>query len=161
MPLVVYTSTYRCSDPDRFDITRVGALRAAKSGKPFPGEAFAPSNDLLWPAKNLSEVADALLVSDHEALAAQLSIVMDEVYAICYAAEMRVSAGMPEHKWSALEKLARTRGVIPRPGAWRDLLAKERVVAVCFCNEPHKCHRGLLAQFLVKMGATYAGELAA
>jgi uncharacterized protein YeaO (DUF488 family) len=42
---------------------------------------------------------------------------------------------------------------------WNKLLARERAVAVCYCANVLRCHRGLLAELLVKAGAEYAGEV--
>lgn len=47
------------------------------------------------------------------------------------------------------------------PGAWRSLLARPRAVLVCYCSDPERCHRTLLARdILPKLGAVYGGELA-
>lgn len=43
---------------------------------------------------------------------------------------------------------------------WDKLLARERAVVVCYCAEPERCHRSVLAEVLVKLGAQYGGELA-
>lgn len=46
------------------------------------------------------------------------------------------------------------------PGAWRALLARPRVVLACYCADPERCHRTILARdILPKLGATYRGEL--
>lgn len=46
------------------------------------------------------------------------------------------------------------------PGAWRSLLARPRAVLVCYCSDPERCHRTLLARdILPKLGAVYGGEL--
>ena len=42
---------------------------------------------------------------------------------------------------------------------WDDLLAKDRIVLVCYCPAGAFCHRYLLANILVKLGATYEGEI--
>lgn len=42
--------------------------------------------------------------------------------------------------------------------AWRALLARESVTLVCYCADPARCHRTLLAGILAKLGATVAGE---
>lgn len=48
------------------------------------------------------------------------------------------------------------------PGAWRSLLARKRVVLVCYCGNPERCHRTLLARdILPRLGAVYGGELVA
>lgn len=44
--------------------------------------------------------------------------------------------------------------------AWDAVLSRDRVVLVCYCRDPDECHRGLLADILAKLGATYAGEIA-
>lgn len=46
-------------------------------------------------------------------------------------------------------------------GVWERLLARPRVVLLCYCTDPERCHRTLLARdILPTLGATYAGELA-
>lgn len=42
---------------------------------------------------------------------------------------------------------------------WDQLLSRDRVVLVCFCRKGKFCHRLLLAEILVKLGAEYKGEL--
>lgn len=44
-------------------------------------------------------------------------------------------------------------------GKWTELMARDRVVLVCFCPPHAFCHRLLLADILVKLGATYEGEV--
>lgn len=41
---------------------------------------------------------------------------------------------------------------------WAALLAREHVVLCCYCTESVQCHRFLLAEILVELGATYEGE---
>jgi len=41
---------------------------------------------------------------------------------------------------------------------WRWLLRQDKVVLVCFCKRGEFCHRYLLKDMLVKLGATYMGE---
>lgn len=44
---------------------------------------------------------------------------------------------------------------------WREILARARVVLVCYCTDPMQCHRTILARdILPRLGATYGGELA-
>lgn len=38
-------------------------------------------------------------------------------------------------------------------------LARSRVVLVCYCTDPTRCHRSLLAGILGKLGADVRGEL--
>jgi ribA/ribD-fused uncharacterized protein len=42
---------------------------------------------------------------------------------------------------------------------WDDVLSRETVVIVCFCNPNAFCHRHLLRHYLVKLGAQYMGEI--
>lgn len=42
---------------------------------------------------------------------------------------------------------------------WQMILHKPRVVLMCFCPTGAFCHRHLLVEYLVKLGATYKGEL--
>ncbi len=43
--------------------------------------------------------------------------------------------------------------------AWDALLAREVVTLCCYCTDPERCHRTLLARdILSKLGATYGGE---
>jgi len=45
------------------------------------------------------------------------------------------------------------------PDAWELLLFKGRVVLCCYCKPGDFCHRRLLADILVKLGAQYGGEI--
>jgi uncharacterized protein YeaO (DUF488 family) len=44
-------------------------------------------------------------------------------------------------------------------GHWDQLLARQRAVLTCYCTNPERCHRRVLAHVLEKLGATYHGEL--
>lgn len=46
-----------------------------------------------------------------------------------------------------------------KPEAWKALLGRPRAVLTCYCVNPERCHRVLLARILVRMGADYRGEL--
>jgi uncharacterized protein YeaO (DUF488 family) len=63
-----------------------------------------------------------------------------EEYKIRYTEEMRLSYRLYRPVWDAL-------------------LARERAVACCYCAKVERCHRGLLADILGKLGATYLGEV--
>lgn len=45
-----------------------------------------------------------------------------------------------------------------RPDLWRDLLGRSDVTLVCYCADPARCHRSLLAGILGKLGAIVHGE---
>jgi uncharacterized protein YeaO (DUF488 family) len=42
---------------------------------------------------------------------------------------------------------------------WDMLLQAPRVVLVCYCTDPATCHRTVLARILVRLGASYYGEI--
>ena len=43
-------------------------------------------------------------------------------------------------------------------GPFCTLLAYPEATLLCFCENPERCHRTVLARLLVKLGATYHGE---
>jgi hypothetical protein len=43
-------------------------------------------------------------------------------------------------------------------GAWDALLARDEVTLCCYCTDPERCHRTLLAGYLSRLGATVVGE---
>ena len=66
---------------------------------------------------------------------------------------------MPSERWGTAERRAFAVGVRPCPAAWTALLACERVVLCCYCTDPERCHRSLLARILGKLGAHVEGEI--
>lgn len=44
------------------------------------------------------------------------------------------------------------------PKTWQELLGKDEVTLVCFCAAGDFCHRLILKDILVKLGAEYQGE---
>ena len=131
--LRVYTSRITSRDPDRLDIT-------AKSGK-LHGLAFAPSWRILEPALTARRAAKEIRAQGRHGLAAKTDEQAWDVYVPAFIEEMRLSYRV-------------------RREAWDWLLAKERVVLVCYCVEPERCHRRLLAsQILPKLGALDCGEI--
>lgn len=156
MTLQVWTSRLSSRDPDALDVTRDTADAARADKRPAPGDAFAPSRALL--RRPLAARAQAgqlrrdvrelpLFLRGHAAelhlvAAADLEAAAWEAYAPAYRAEM-------------LESYRRRRA------EWEALLARPRVVLVCFCTNPERCHRTLLAGFLGKLGADVRGELRA
>ena len=138
--MILYPGQYRVHDIDRLDITRGGCERARAAGQPTPGIVFAPSKELL--RQGLDDRAAARGNPDEERTAWER-----------YAARYRLE--MLESYWRHLD-------------VWRALLARSRVVTVCFCAgkdaRAQRCHRFLLAGFLSspKLGsiaADYRGEL--
>lgn len=136
MTLIVHTARISSRDPDRFDITRA-------SGGPL-GTPFAPSWAILNPALAAMKRADRIARGGYDGprQAEQIRASTWTRYAVDYRREMLASHC--EHA-----------------PAWRDLLARERVVLVCYCTDATRCHRTLLAGYLGKMGAEVVGEVAA
>ena len=137
MTLQVFTARIGLVDRDAFDITR-------KSGGPR-GEVFAPSWGILAPA-----LAEFKTAADEIGFA---GCAMDTfngesrqrrawwAYVPAYLAEMRFSY---RH----------------RRRAWDELLARPRVVLLCYCPDPNRCHRTVLgAGILPRLGAEYEGEI--
>ncbi len=133
MTLNVYTSRISSKDPDRFDVTR-------KSGGPA-GEVFAPSWSILRPALAARKEAKSMLDAGDQFEAFKVEEDAWADYVPAFLDEMRASY-----------KLNRS--------AWDALVSRSRVVLVCYCVIPERCHRTLLARnVLSKLGATYRGEL--
>lgn len=103
-----------------------------KTGGP-KGHPFAPSWRILMPALNAMREARRVRSAELESKAW-------ETYAVAFMAEMAASAKTHAE-------------------AWRDLLARERAVLVCYCAKRERCHRGLLVDLLVNLGAVDEGEV--
>ena len=136
--MILFTAHYHVRDRDRFDITRMGCDRDREAGKPTPGEFLAPSWKILKPVLDWRRAFIARCAQ--EGLDEQAEYF--RVYRKQYRAEMLAS-------WQT------------RRDEWLALLARDRVVLVCFCADPAFCHRTLAAGFLSspKLGADYRGEL--
>jgi uncharacterized protein YeaO (DUF488 family) len=86
-------------------------------------------------------------------------------WAILGPALQRRRAGIPqtEEEWKDYAALyLREMSISKRqnPDTWAALLARPRVVLVCYCSgDPKRCHRHILALILAHLGATYRGEL--
>ncbi len=126
----LWTAPYRTRDADRLDITRAGCDKAMRAQKAAPGEFLAPSGGLVFPAlEAMRAAADA---AERDAIWA--------AYAEAYRLEMLTSWRIRRREWDAL-------------------LVSARAVLVCFCRDPQRCHRTLVAGFLARLGADYRGEL--
>lgn len=92
------------------------------------GIPFAPSWAILRPALDARRTGDPK--AEAEAWAR---------YVPAYTAEMRVSYRAHSEAWS-------------------ELLARREVTLCCYCVDPERCHRRLLAGMLAKCGAADMGE---
>ncbi len=167
MTLEVFTARIGTKDPDVLDITR-------GSGKGL-GLTFAPSKDLLAPAiaarraaekkrEKAADLAAAGGIGTAQMLERQADDMENAAWAVYeprYMAEMRVSYGLAPEKHGPLERLAIERNVKPNRKAWAELLGRKRVVLICYCTDPERCHRRLLAGILGKLGAVDRGEIGA
>lgn len=168
MSLVVHTARISTCAPDRFDITR-------KSGGER-GIVFAPSWAILRPALDRLRTAryhQAMAGAEHEnerdaeasrarhsAEAERVATMAWITYVPAYMAEMRLSyRGEQPKVWEPVEAEAWANGVRPNRPAWEALLARSRVVLACYCVDPTRCHRTLLAGILGKLGADVREEL--
>lgn len=149
--LVVYTARlgeYRGGDG--LDVT-------AKSGR-GDGLAFAPAWSILSPVlaarrrvKALREALDreegpsaAVTLAGELAAAERAVEACWAPYVEAFTAQMRESHG-PSCRQRSLP--------------WRRLLARSSVTLLCYCPDPSRCHRTLLARDLLpRCGATYGGE---
>lgn len=130
MTLELWTSRISTRDPDAFNITRKSAT---------DGIVFAPSWAILTPA--LEAMRRATRVGrENPKEATRIREVTWTRYAVDYRQEMRDSYA--EHR-----------------AAWDALLARPRVVMVCYCVDAAHCHRLLLAGYLGRLGAAVRGEL--
>lgn len=140
VPLVFYTGRHgRARGDDLLDITR-GTGRG-------DGLAFAPSALILHAAQAAGKRGGMRAWA--EAWAA---------YVPQYRAEMYVSSGQAVPLALAMHAAhALDRGVVANVGAWQRLLERPTATLLCWC-ETSCCHRYLLADLLVALGARYAGE---
>ena len=149
MTLTVHTARVSYDGADRLDVTRKSA---------GPGIVFAPSWAILRPALDALRCAESMraaadvapfpgadpvrYVEGAEAMRRAADAVRDSTWALyveAYRGEMRESYRTQRAAWDAL-------------------LARESVTLVCYCADPARCHRTLLAGILAKLGATVAGE---
>lgn len=129
MTLQVYTARVSYGGPDRFDVTR-------RSGG-VAGEPFAPSWAIL---KTLLEARNRW----RETKPSFVDRVIEEGdlwndYVFAYRDEMRASYRRNRPAWDAL-------------------LSRDEVTLCCYCTDPYKCHRTLLANMLGMLGAVVRGE---
>lgn len=146
MTLRAYTARISSRDPDRFDVTR-------KSGGP-QGEPFAPSWAILRPALDARRRAERLM-DDAHALTHSLD---GNPYALANEADRIEAEAWAAYEPAFLDQMRRSYRA-HRP-AWDALLARPRVVLVCYCVDHTRCHRTILARdILPTLGAVYEGEV--
>lgn len=128
MPLIVYTGRLPCHGQDGYQGD--DALDVTRTATGF-GRQFAPSRELLNEGQRRKRLAGSNAEDRMEAWL---------WYAPRYIEEMR-------------ESFKRRRS------AWDALLEQEVLTLCCYCGRGGKeCHRRLLAEILVRLGAQYRGE---
>jgi hypothetical protein len=140
MPLTVWTARIDCNDPDRLDVTCAGAARARLRHEPSSGGPFAPPGWLLAVAKGRPGALGRLPPWVRRPAPDEPVRGGSAWYTETYTAVMRRSYRQDRRSWDAL-------------------LARDRVVLVCYCVDVDACHRLVLARILEKLGAIYAGEI--
>jgi hypothetical protein len=119
----------------------LNAVDVTRKSAKGDGLAFAPSWAILNPALEARERAERLRVALQWS---EATTVLDEAwreYRPRYLAEMR-------------ESYRRDRG------PWERLLAMGHATLLCYCRDPSRCHRTLLARdILPKLGAIYGYEV--
>ena len=144
--LTVYTARIgRRVWPDALDVTRKSA--------PPEGLPFAPSWEILCPALDLRGVADSL----RKAAAAARAQGADARVDVGDVAAERIERAMwalyvPAYRLEMRESYRAQRA------AWDALLSRESVTLLCYCTDPRRCHRTLLAGMLARLGADVRGE---
>lgn len=137
MPLTVHTArlgSLISRSPDALDITRRTARTAERSGTVSPGAPWAPPDWLLWTVKGYPTALPRGVQPP--------------------PSQSETWAWYKQHFLAEMRRSWRT-----HHDAWQALLARPRVVLLCFCADREQCHRGLVAQILVKCGAIDGGEL--
>lgn len=186
--LVIRTARYSYRGPLRWDITRKGNVAPWNAFAPSDQllrtalAARAEADALLKAAagEGLGDGRDDERRRGMLADAEEIECRAWETYAIGFMAEMRLCAGMvsTSSRWDAAHHAAWQRGAGPRPDVWQELAGIVALkqgslhppdeldgVLVCFCGSPwadaplRHCHRFLVADVLVKLGARYEGEI--
>lgn len=136
MPLVIQTARISYRGDDRLDVT-------AKSAPPH-AKAFAPTWKLVnWGLKMRGE-SRKRLAGAHTAYEVKAAISHREWSWKMYSMRYRAQLDLRYKKDTS---------------PWDEMLKRERVVFVCYCTEADHCHRRVLAQKFVELGATYIGEV--
>jgi len=130
MPLQVYSG--RIPHHGQRGYTGPDGFNVTRGSGGTAGSPFAPSAALLGKSLKLKRAAKGDQIKLQQAW---------ELYVPEYVAEMRAS--YKQHR-----------------RAWLELLARPRVVLLCYCGTASRCHRAILrTEILPKLGAVDCGEL--
>lgn len=139
MTLLVNTARISYGGPDRLDVTMASVEAAKKKGQRSPGAPFAPTRRLVYWGKNMLKMAERRR-ADGEPNADRFEEWAWQSYGQRYHYQMQMSFKSQR-------------------AAWDELLERAHVVLICFCVDPNRCHRRLLAEYLEKCGAIDRGEV--
>lgn len=67
--------------------------------------------------------------------------------------------GMSEEEYIRQYTIQMEQSYINNKQRWNQLLNQDTVVLVCYCRSGEFCHRVILANLLVQLGAKYCGEI--
>ncbi len=156
MTLHVHTARISYRGPDRLDITR------RSGGK--EGHLFAPSWRILGRSLGSRKRATRILADAQHSCDEAARVGRDDLVPLIKRNTADEAERIEREAWSAyvpayLDEMAESRE--RHPDAWTTHLGRPRVVLVCYCPKRERCHRGLLAELLVGMGAVDEGELGA
>jgi len=152
--LHVLTARVGSRNPDVLDITRKTAKEHERRGAVSPGAFLAPSRPLLDAALADRRRAEKMRAE----AAAETPLFGDPGRA---DALRRAADALEEDAWELYVPRFRREMLASydaQRGAWDALLRRARVVLVCFCPRRERCHRGLVAGYLARLGAVDGGE---
>ena len=151
MPATVYSAPFSYGEKDRFDVTR-------QSGGDL-GLVFAPSWKILRPVLDTREkVGRVVREAEHDL--GLLSLRPSERREVVARVEAEALVVL-EAAWQSYEPRYRQEmrdAYRRRPSAFQRVLAAESVTFVCYCSDPDRCHRKVLREIFVTLGAEDGGE---
>lgn len=149
MALQAFSSRLAYWGADRLDITRKSTDRY--------GLPFAPSWAILNPALRARQEAAYFEVRANVHAKLKLGVTLEFVQWILESLRIE-DAAWERYKPAYVAEMRRS--YRDERSAWDALLARERVVLCCYCQNAHHCHRTVLrSEILPKLGAADGGEV--
>lgn len=147
MTVRIYTARVSYGGADRLDITR-------KSATGY-GLAFAPSWSLLRRFLNVRDTANAL-----EREAVKFAAMGDEAGAAAMRRQVTAAMDGAWEEYVPAFRAEMVRSYIEQRTSWEWLLTQvETSTLCCYCTDPERCHRTLLARVILpRLGAVFCGE---
>lgn len=152
MTLHIHTARISYAGADRLDITRKSAAGL--------GRMFSPSWAILAPVIDARKAAKA--IRDRFEKDRQASLFRDaeqEHYCEGNMLEQATSIERAAYSDYVPAYVEEMRQSYRRwRSKWEELLARDSVTLCCYCTDPERCHRRILAEILAKLGAVDEGE---